>query len=281
MNEKTLALYEYLVENASSFTSDWQKRQDLKPGSDYSADAPPERAKQVSEQNTLYVKIVAKSLLQTEQEMKESISNWTSQTAAHRVNSKTPLSDVAKNSGIFRRVYWEYIRKFIKETDLEITVDDLLGWEETINYTLDYVMETFTANFMEILLSRLNAQASLIMELSTPVIPLSKEIGLLPIIGDIDTTRAKFILESTLEQSVELKLSHLIIDVSGVVMVDTMVAHQIFKIIDSLGLIGVEATLLGIRPEVAQTAVQLGVNFNKVRTENSLSKVLKKLNYHL
>ncbi|WP_396126104.1 STAS domain-containing protein [Cytobacillus firmus] len=152
-----------------------------------------------------------------------------------------------------------------------------IGRKLVIDYTLDYVMETFTENFMDILLSRLSAQSLLIKELSTPVIPLSSEVGLLPLIGDIDTERAKFIMESTLQQSVKLGITHLIIDLSGVIMVDTMVAHQIFQVISSLKLIGVQSTLLGIRPEVAQTAIQLGIDFKDITTENSLEKVFRKL----
>jgi rsbT co-antagonist protein RsbR len=95
---------------------------------------------------------------------------------------------------------------------------------------------------------------------------------------DIDTERAKFIMESTLLQSVKLGISHLIIDLSGGIMVDTMVSYQIFQVIVSLKLIGVQSTLLGIRPEAAQTAIQLGIDFTDIITENALVKVLNKIN---
>ncbi|NHM33540.1 STAS domain-containing protein [Neobacillus terrae] len=277
MNPNTQALYEYLIEHASEVTKDWASYREVKEGSDYSADAPPEVANKVTDQNTGYVKVVAQCLLQTTEEMKDSISKWTKQTAADRVKSNTSLTEVAKNSGIFREVYWKKIRKFIKETDLKITIDDLLEWERKINYTLDYVLETFTSVFMDILLDRLKAQSNLIMELSSPIIPISDHIGLLPLIGDIDTARAKWIMESTLEQSVNLKITQLIIDFSGVAAVDTMVTHKLIQVVQSLKLVGVTTTFLGIRPEVAQTAVNLGFNLNNIRAENSLKNVLKNL----
>jgi rsbT co-antagonist protein RsbR len=279
MNPKTQALYAYLIEHASEVTKDWASYREIKEGSDYSADAPPEVANRVTDQNTGYVKVVAECLLQTTEEMKDSISKWTKQTAADRVKSNTSLTEVAKNSGIFREVYWKNIRKFIKETDLEITVDDLLEWERTINYTLDYVLETFTSVFMDILLDRLQAQSNLIMELSSPIIPISDHIGLLPLIGDIDTARARWIMESTLEQSVNLKITQLIIDFSGVAAVDTMVAHKLIQVVQALKLVGVTTTFLGIRPDVAQTAVNLGFNLNNIRAENSLKNVLKNLQF--
>ena len=278
MEDKNRSLYNYLVEKAPDMTKDWRSFQVVKAGSDYSADAPLERARKVEEQNTKYFRTVAKSLLQTEEEMKETIANWTKQTSADRVKSRTSLVDVQRNLSIFRKVYWMHIKRFAETADLDIKAGDIFHWQEVIDYTLDYVMETFTENFMDILLSRLSAQSILIKELSTPVILLSSEVGLLPLIGDIDTERAKFIMESTLQQSVKLGITHLIIDLSGVIMVDTMVAHQIFQVISSLKLIGVQSTLLGIRPEVAQTAIQLGIDFKDITTENSLEKVFRKLN---
>lgn len=278
MEDKNRSLYNYLVEKAPDMTKDWRSFQVVKAGSDYSADAPLERARKVEEQNTKYFRTVAKSLLQTEEEMKETIANWTKQTSADRVKSRTSLVDVQRNLSIFRKVYWMHIKRFAETADLDIKAGDIFHCQEVIDYTLDYVMETFTENFMDILLSRLSAQSLLIKELSTPVIPLSSEVGLLPLIGDIDTERAKFIMESTLQQSVKLGITHLIIDLSGVIMVDTMVAHQIFQVISSLKLIGVQSTLLGIRPEVAQTAIQLGIDFKDITTENSLEKVFRKLN---
>lgn len=59
-------------------------------------------------------------------------------------------------------------------------------------------------------------------------------------------------------------------------MVDTMVAHQIFKLMDALKLLGVQTIITGIRPEVAQTAVQLGIDFSNIMTEGNLQNVIKK-----
>ncbi|WP_315906022.1 STAS domain-containing protein [Priestia koreensis] len=277
MNEKSYALYEFLVSQATSFTDEWMKYQLVKKGSDYSADAPPQVAQRIREQNSNYVRLVAKTLIHSEDETKKAIEEWTNKTAADRVQSNTSLSEVVRNSGVFRHVYWMYVQKFVEQTTLDVNVSDIFGWERKINFALDYVLETFTNRFMEIVTERLAAQASLIRELSAPVITLTNQIGLLPLIGDIDTNRAKSILESTLHQSVHAKISVLIMDLSGVVMVDTMVAQQLFQLVDSLRMVGVKTILTGIRPEVAQTAIQLGINFGSIQTETSLQKVVGKL----
>jgi rsbT co-antagonist protein RsbR len=277
MNTKAEALYQFLVDHSTDFTEDWLKRQQINTGSDYSADAPPEVMNKVKEQNSNYVRLVAKSLFQTDDEMKETISAWTSQTAADRIKSQTKLTEVAWNSGVFRRVYWEYIQKFVKQTDLDVTLDDVFMWEKKLNYTLDYVLETFIISFMEIMMNRLSSQASLIRELSAPVITLTNNVGLLPLIGEIDTTRARSLMESTLTQCVQEGINTLVLDLSGVVMVDTMVAHQIFKLMDALKLVGIQSVMTGIRPEVAQTAVQLGLDFSGIMTAGNLQNVIKKL----
>lgn len=99
----------------------------------------------------------------------------------------------------------------------------------------------------------------------------------MPLVGDIDTARAKIILENTLKQCSQKGVQHLCIDLSGVVIIDTMVAQQIFDLVTSLRLIGVETTISGIRPEIAQTAVQLGLPFNEFRTAASLAHALERM----
>ena len=82
------------------------------------------------------------------------------------------------------------------------------------------------------------------------------------------------ILENTLHQCSEKRITQLYIDLSGVAMVDTMVAQQLFTLIESLGMLGVKATLSGIRPEIAQTAVQLGLSFSNLSIRSSLAEAI-------
>jgi rsbT co-antagonist protein RsbR len=130
MEDKNRSLYNYLVEKAPDMTKDWRSFQVVKAGSDYSADAPLERARKVEEQNTKYFRTVAKSLLQTEEEMKETIANWTKQTSADRVKSRTSLVDVQRNLSIFRKVYWMHIKRFAETADLDIKAGDIFHWQE-------------------------------------------------------------------------------------------------------------------------------------------------------
>ncbi|MCD7034016.1 STAS domain-containing protein [Metabacillus sp. GX 13764] len=277
METKAKALCDYLVENSERFTEDWFSYQKVRKGSDYSADAPSHIQQKIKTQNTKYVELVAAALVRTEDDMKERIREWTAQTGTDRAESNTTLNEVAWNMSMFRRVYWNFIEQFTNETTLDIKASDVFYWEKKLNPALDYVLESFIEAFMEVLMNRLHAQSMLIRELSAPVITLTNRIGLLPLIGDIDTARAVSILESTVQQSLHNQISTLILDFSGVFIVDTMVAQQIFQLIETLKLVGVECILCGIRPEVAQTSIQLGIDFSDIRTESSLKKLVQRL----
>lgn len=277
MNKNTQALYDYLMENLSTITTDWMDLRYNKKGSHYSADAQPEVAQRIATQMNHYALLIANALNQTEQEMKNDIIEFTNQTAVDRANSNTSIIDVSEQLRNFRRVYWKQIELFLDTNSETISTKDLLAWEKTINMTLDFMFESFTTVYMRVLMDRIISQQDVIRELSAQIIPLTNEVGVLPLIGVIDSVRANDILENTLTQSVRLNITTLIIDLSGVPMVDTMVANEIFKIITSLGLLGTSCILTGIRPEVAQTSVQLGIDFKEIPTYSSLKQAIKVL----
>ena len=111
--------------------------------------------------------------------------------------------------------------------------------------------------------------------MSAPVIQLQHHTGLLPVVGEIDTQRAKYLLENTLSECTNKGITHLYIDLSGVNMIDTMVAMQIFQLIDALKIVGVKTTLSGVRPEIALTAINLGLDFKDIKIAGNLSQVLQ------
>lgn len=277
LNKNTQALYDYLIENLSTITKNWMELRYNKKGSHYSADAQPEVAQRIESQMNHYALLVVKALHQTEQEMKRDIIEFTNQTGVDRANSNTSIIDVSEQLRNFRRVYWKQIELFLDANSDTISIKELLEWEKSINMTLDFIFESFTTVYMQVLMDRIISQQDVIRELSAQIIPLSNEVGVLPLVGIIDSVRANDILENTLTQSVRLGLTTLIIDLSGVPTVDTMVANEIFKIITSLGLIGVCTILTGIRPEVAMTSVQLGIDFKEIPTYSSLKQAIKVL----
>ncbi|MGE7187229.1 STAS domain-containing protein [Peribacillus sp. NPDC006672] len=111
-----------------------------------------------------------------------------------------------------------------------------------------------------------------LQELSAPLIPVLEGITVMPLVGTIDTERAKQIMENLLTGVVKHRSEVVLIDITGVPVVDTMVAHHIIQAAEAVRLVGAKCILCGIRPEIAQTIVNLGINLNEVITKNTLKK---------
>lgn len=111
-----------------------------------------------------------------------------------------------------------------------------------------------------------------LQELSAPLIPVFDRITVMPLVGTIDTERAKQIMENLLKGAVKHRSEVVLIDITGVPVVDTMVAHHIIQAAEAVRLVGAKCMLCGIRPEIAQTIVSLGIDLTQFTTKNSLQK---------
>lgn len=114
-----------------------------------------------------------------------------------------------------------------------------------------------------------------LMELSTPVIKLWDGILAVPLIGTLDSARTQMVTEELLERIVQTGASTAIIDITGVPAVDTLVAQHLFKTIAAARLMGTECIVSGVRPQIAQTMVDLGIEFEQIRTKQSLGDAMR------
>ena len=128
-------------------------------------------------------------------------------------------------------------------------------------------LETFMATREE-LVSR---QQQELLELSTPVVKLWDGILALPIIGTLDSSRTQVVMEELLQTVVATNSKFAIIDITGVPTVDTLVAQHLLKTITAARLMGAECIISGVRPQIAQTIVHLGINLEDVMTKAKLS----------
>jgi rsbT co-antagonist protein RsbR len=110
-----------------------------------------------------------------------------------------------------------------------------------------------------------------LMELSTPVVRLWDEVVALPLIGTLDSARTQVVMENLLQQVVETGARIAIIDITGVPTVDTLVAQHLMKTVAATRLMGADCIISGIRPQIAQTIVHLGVNLNDIVTKATLA----------
>jgi rsbT co-antagonist protein RsbR len=110
-----------------------------------------------------------------------------------------------------------------------------------------------------------------LLELSTPVVNLWKDILALPLIGTLDSARTQVVMESLLQKIVETGAAIAIIDITGVPTVDTLVAQHLLKTVAAARLMGADCIISGIRPQIAQTIVHLGVDLGSVITKATLA----------
>ena len=117
----------------------------------------------------------------------------------------------------------------------------------------------------------ISRQQQELLELSTPVVKLWDGILALPIIGTLDSARTQVVMEELLQTVVATNSKFAIIDITGVPTVDTLVAQHLLKTITAARLMGAECIISGVRPQIAQTIVHLGINLEDVITKAKLS----------
>ena len=118
-------------------------------------------------------------------------------------------------------------------------------------------------------------QTEQLLELSTPVVKLWDGIVALPLVGTLDSARTQVVMESLLQTLLATGSAHAIIDITGVPAVDTEVAQHLLKTVFAARLMGADCVISGIRPQIAQTIVALGVEFGDIVTKASLADALK------
>jgi rsbT co-antagonist protein RsbR len=116
----------------------------------------------------------------------------------------------------------------------------------------------------------IKSQKAILRELSTPLIPISDDVMVMPLIGAIDSARAQQIIEALLEGIAANTTRFVILDITGVPLVDTQVANALVQGARAVRLLGAQVVLTGIRPEVAQTLVGLGVDLRNITTLSTL-----------
>jgi len=158
--------------------------------------------------------------------------------------------------------------------DLAKSQDKLFDTVWSATELLDRLALTTTESFMTAREELIVRQQQELLELSTPVVKLWDGILALPIIGTLDSARTQVVMENLLQTIVATNSKYAIIDITGVPTVDTLVAQHLLKTITAARLMGAECIISGVRPQIAQTIVHLGINLEDVVTKAKLSDAL-------
>jgi rsbT co-antagonist protein RsbR len=200
-------------------------------------------------------------------------------TAVHEILSGMSISRARqgfspRETGIFVFSLKDAILKTLiieLSNDQEALIEALVTMNKLLDNLGIVTFETFIKGREEVILR----QTDEIAEISTPVIRVWDGILALPIIGTLDSARTQVVMESLLQNIVDTGSTIAILDISGVPAVDSLVAQHIIKTVAATRLMGAECIISGIRPEIAQTVVHLGIDLSNIVTKATLASALK------
>lgn len=267
-------LHNYLCDKAEALTDEWYESLDKNKGGVYGS-TNPEAIQKIKDQNRAFHLRFCKIFHPDSEDYIASFQDWIESIAGDEAHQTTALEDIIQEFFRTQQQYLKLIENFVHHTPEEVTYQEMMSWTNLIVESINQIILEFTLQHSRVAERRLHAQQEMIIEMSAPVISLTKDIGFLPLVGEINTHRAQVVFGQTLTQSANQQLKKLFIDVSGVPIIDTMVAQQIFQLISGLRLIGVQTAMSGISPQIAQTAVQLGLNFKDIEIYSTLAQAMK------
>ncbi|WP_054707078.1 STAS domain-containing protein [Bacillus sp. JCM 19041] len=271
------SLYEFMKEKTWNLTECWYASLDkTKDGIYGTSDS--EKIELLKKQNHQFHLLFCEIFNENSEDLEERFDQWLDQMAADQGHLATPIPQIIDEFLTVQEQYLDLVSEYSYKNRETTSFTQNQEWNRMVSKSFRKIITEFGERNLAQAQHVMQAQQEMITELSSPVIPLNSNVALLPLIGEIDTHRAKVIFEQTLDQCVSIQVEALLIDLSGVPVVDTMVANQLFSLVEGLKLVGTKASLSGLRPEIAQTSIQLGIDFSSVNIYSTISRALEKMN---
>jgi rsbT co-antagonist protein RsbR len=219
------------------------------------------------------ISIFAASIYDDLDKTYHNLKAWGSKGVHLLVNLELPLDLAIEEVRFYRNTIGEIIKTEAINYDLSIPVFyEIISRFDSV---VDRAVYWLSLSYSSMYATRIYAAEATAMELSIPIVRVTEQIGVLPLIGDIDTKRSQELMEKALHYGTAMDLNYIVIDLSGVPIIDTMVANHLLKVVSSLQLVGIHVSLTGIRLEIAQTIVTLGIRIEGISTFSSLHHAIK------
>ncbi|MBB6444184.1 STAS domain-containing protein [Bacillus benzoevorans] len=233
---------------------------------------------ELQEHGNPILRIIAENILEVNE---ESIMDEARRRGIASAKTEYPIHMAWELFQSSRGIIWNAIRNYYTESQTPLNEEEFFELERRINDIIDLFIEAYTAQYVTYKDELLKSHRATVDELTVPIIPLADKVCILPIVGNVDTYRAKKIREKTLIRVNELKAQQLIIDISGVPFVDTAVVNHLFKIVKGIKLLGCSTILTGISPEIADTMIELGIEIdNEIKTRSDLQQALQDIHLY-
>lgn len=273
MKDELLYIGQKIIENKEKLARNFSDLVD----SGYKHKLIHQEAYEILEWRAEIIGYLGEALFEEKSLVSQKITKWAMDIGRVAVENGISLSQTLKSLTLFRTVIWDVFTEELQQrTFAPITMLDV---SKIIDPFIDQINHIFVDIFEAYNSEKMKLAYTALEELSVPMVPLAKGIAVMPIVGQIDTHRAQLIMENALTKSAQLQLHYLIFDISGVLIVDTMVANNIFQIVKALQLIGTKTMITGIRPEIAQTMVSLGIELRSIKTRATLEQALGEIGF--
>lgn len=273
MKDELLYIGQKIIENKEALAKNFSDLVD----SEYKHKLIHREAYEILEWRAEIIGYLGEALFEEKSLVSQKVTRWAMDIGKVAVENGVSLSQALKSVTLFRTVIWDVFTEELQQrTFAPITMLDV---SKIIDPFIDQINHIFVDIFEAYNSEKMKLTYTALEELSVPMVPLAKGIAVMPIVGQIDTNRAQLIIETALTKSAQLQLHYLIFDISGVLIVDTMVANNTFQIVKALQLIGTKTMITGIRPEIAQSMVSLGIEFRSIKTRATLEQALEEIGF--
>ncbi|MET1032230.1 STAS domain-containing protein [Domibacillus tundrae] len=220
----------------------------------------------------LVVLIGTAVLVQAEANVADQLADWATQTAEGSVQYGVGIDELMLTVRCYRTVIWDYIEKNVEIDSMRPS--SVLKVSRIIDAILDQTAQIFSVSYVNYNTKTIKVAQKAFNEVSFPVVALSDQVAILPLIGELNAERANMLLENVLPKCTSLRIEELIIDLSGVPRIDTLAINQLFQLNASLDLTGISTTYTGISPALAIPMVNLGICLNQLNVKGTLKNAI-------
>ncbi|WP_203334212.1 RsbT co-antagonist protein RsbRA [Planococcus beigongshangi] len=250
----------YIQENMTEIISNWQELMRNEKSERSFEVLPEELMNQTSRE---FAELMTSNLLESHQAYESRLNDF----AEKVVRYGWSITFVTKAINHFGDIVFDGMEK-----DGLINNDNYRGFSKEFNKWITPIRDSTIDTYSRTWERTVSLQKIALQELSASLIPVFDKVSVMPLVGTIDTERARLIMENLLDGVVRHRAEVVLLDITGVPVVDTMVAHHIIQAADAVRLVGAKCMLVGIRPEIAQTIVTLGINLNEFTTTSTLQR---------
>lgn len=237
---------------------------------------PEEELKQASKMYTELLKVFGETLDSGDDQMvPEVLIQWSKKNARMQVAAGGNLSEIVVRYPPTRNIFTEIFTRI--SVDLDLSINENAFLIKRINAMLDVSLnETFFA--FERLSNQFKEESQKeLMKLSAPIVPVMEGVVVIPLVGLIDYNRARHIMENVVPKLAESHVNHVITDFSGVLIINEKIAESLYQIGAMMRLMGIHVVSAGLRPDLAQTVVNSGIDLSKIESYATVKQALQSI----